>query len=109
MASQKITTINKDNFKSAVLENKAPVLVDFWAEWCGPCRMVAPIVDQLAEAFDGRVAVGKVNIDEQEELAAQFGVMSIPTFLVFKDGSVVDKMVGALPRPQLEQMLNKHL
>ena len=96
--------INKDNFRNEVLNSEKPVLLDFWAPWCGPCRMVSPIVDEIA-AERGDIKVGKVNVDEQPELAGQFGVMSIPTLVVIKGGKVVNQMVGARPKSQILAML----
>ena len=96
--------INKDNFRNEVLDSEKPVLLDFWASWCGPCRMVSPIVDEIA-AERGDIKVGKVNVDEQPELAAQFGVMSIPTLVVMKGGKVANQMVGARPKSQILAML----
>ncbi|MGN1026248.1 MAG: thioredoxin [Faecousia sp.] len=96
--------INKDNFRNEVLNSEKPVLLDFWASWCGPCRMVSPIVDEIA-AERGDIKVGKVNVDEQPELAGQFGVMSIPTLVVMKGGKVVNKTVGARPKAQILAML----
>ena len=96
--------INKDNFRNEVLNSEKPVLLDFWASWCGPCRMVSPIVDEIATER-GDIKVGKVNVDEERELAAQFGVMSIPTLVVMKGGKVVNQMVGARPKSQILAML----
>ena len=96
--------INKNNFQNEVLNSEKPVLLDFWASWCGPCRMVSPIVDEIA-AERGDIKVGKVNVDEEPELAAQFGVMSIPTLVVIKGGRVVNQMVGARPKSQILAML----
>ena len=96
--------INKNNFRNEVLNSEKPVLLDFWAPWCGPCRMVSPVVDEIA-AERGDIKVGKVNVDEQPELAAQFGVMSIPTLVVMKGGKVVNQMVGARPKAQILAML----
>ena len=100
-----VQTITKENFEAQVLQSDKPVLVDFWAPWCGPCRMVSPVVDQIAEERPD-IAVGKVNVDEQPELAAQFGVMSIPALLVFKDGQAVNKAVGARPTEELLSLLD---
>ena len=100
-----ILTITADNFEAEVLKSSEPVLVDFWAPWCGPCRMVSPIVDQVAEEVDGRAKVGKVNVDEQPELAAQFGVMSIPTLVVMKQGKAVATRVGVQSKQAILNML----
>lgn len=97
-------TLTKENFEQEVLRSDKPVLVDFWASWCGPCRMVSPIVDEIAEERSD-IKVGKVNVDEQQMLAAQFSVMSIPTLLVFKNGQVVNQAVGARPKQQILALL----
>ena len=99
-----VITVTKDNFDTEVLASEKPVLVDFWATWCGPCRMVGPIVDEIAEERSD-IKVCKVNVDEQQELAARFGVMSIPTLLVIKDRKVVNQSVGARPKAQILAML----
>ena len=88
MASPSIVTLTQENFSQQVLQSAAPVLVDFWAEWCGPCKMIAPLLDELADEYDGKVKIGKVNIDEQQNLAAEYGVRAIPTLLVFQNGQV---------------------
>ena len=98
------TIITKDNFKSEVLEHKGTVLVDFWADWCGPCRMLSPIIDEVAAENPG-IKVGKINVDEQQELSAQFGIMSIPTLLVFKDGKKISESIGLIPKEQIEKMI----
>lgn len=83
-----------DNFKEKVLDNNGVALVDFWAEWCGPCRLIGPVVEELSKEFDGKAVIGKLNVDDNREIAAQFGIMSIPTLLLFKNGQLVDKHVG---------------
>ena len=98
------TIITKDNFKAEVLDYKGTVLVDFWADWCGPCRMLSPIVDEVANENPG-IKVGKINVDEQQELSAQFGIMSIPTLLVFRDGKKISESIGLIPKEQIEKML----
>lgn len=101
MAEVKIT---KSNFEQEVLGSNIPVLVDFWATWCGPCRMLSPVIEEIAEENDGVVKVGKVNVDEEPELAAEFGIASIPTVLLFKNGKVVNSSVGFRPKAQIEAM-----
>ena len=86
--------ITKDNFTKEVLESDIPVLVDFWATWCGPCRMIAPFIEEIAKEYDGKIKVGKINVDDEGELAVKFGIMSIPTVMVIKDGNVVNTAVG---------------
>jgi len=105
MASEKVINLTIDNFEDEVENSSVPVLVDFWASWCGPCRMIAPIVDQLADEFDGKVKIAKVNVDENRDLAIRFNVMSIPTLLLFKDGEVVNQLIGARPKAELVKML----
>ncbi len=100
-----VTEITKENFKSFVLDSNKPVLIDFWAPWCGPCRMVSPIVDELAEDLDGKANIGKINVDEQPDLAAQYGIMSIPTLLVFKGGELAGKKIGVQTKQALMEML----
>ena len=97
--------ITKDNFTKEVLESDIPVLVDFWATWCGPCRMIAPFIDEIAKEYDGKIKVGKINVDEEGELAVKFGIMSIPTVMVIKDGKVVNTAVGYRSKEQLVELL----
>jgi thioredoxin 1 len=105
MGDAKYVRGTEQNFKNEVLESKTPVLVDFWAEWCGPCRMIAPAVEQLARDFDGRAKIVKVNVDEEQGLASEYGIRSIPTLLFFQGGKVVDQLVGAAPKQTLEAKL----
>jgi thioredoxin 1 len=101
--------ITPENFEAEVLKSNIPVLVDFWAEWCGPCRMVLPIVDEIAIELSGMVKVCKVNVDECQDIAADFNVMSIPTLIIFKGGKPVDQMVGALPKPKILDKIKAQL
>ena len=101
--------ITEQNFDTEVLQSAMPVVVDFWADWCGPCKMLGPTVETLAERYDGKARVGKINVDQDPELARHFGVMSIPTLIVFKNGEEVDRSVGALPKARLQALLEKHL
>ena len=98
-------TITAANFEEEVLKSDLPVLVDFWATWCGPCRMLAPVIAQIAEEQDGKVRVGKVNVDEQPQLAARFGIASIPTVMVFRNGQVVNTAIGARPKAQIMELI----
>lgn len=99
-----VLTITNENFQKEVMESEKTVLLDFWAAWCGPCRMVSPIIDEIAEELDS-IKVGKINVDEQPELASKFQVMSIPTLVVIKNGQIVDKAIGAQPKSQILSML----
>ena len=102
-----MNNLSEKSFQEEVINNTGVVLVDFWAPWCGPCRMVAPVLEQLATEYEGLVKVMKVNVDENAGLASQYGIMSIPTMMIFKNGQIVDQFVGALPKPALESKLER--
>ncbi len=107
MAAQNIVTLTDGNFTAEVTQSTVPVLVDFWAEWCGPCKMVAPILDELATEYAGKVKIAKVNIDEYQGLATQFSVRAIPTLLLFKNGQVIEQMVGLRNKRDLKTSLDR--
>ena len=109
MASADLITITDQNFQAEVLASEQPVLIDFWATWCGPCRAIAPAVEELAKEYKGKVKVGKMDIDAHQDTPAKYGVMSIPTLLLFKNGKVADQIVGAVPKSKLDQMIKKSL
>jgi thioredoxin 1 len=109
MASDKIVNVTDASFESDVLKSAQPVLIDFWAPWCGPCRAIAPVVEQMANEYDGKLKIVKVNIDENPRVPTQYDVRSIPTLLMFKDGKVVGQIVGAVPRPKIEELVRKVL
>ncbi|MAX11012.1 MAG: thioredoxin [Chloroflexi bacterium] len=101
--------VTDSDFKEKVIDSSTPVLVDFWADWCGPCKMAAPIVDELAEEFDGKVKFAKVDVDTNPQTSLSFGIRSIPSLLVFKDGKVIDQVVGAVPKAVLKKRLEEAL
>lgn len=101
----KPVTITDDNFEQEVLQSDIPVLIDFWAAWCGPCRMIAPIVEELAQEYDGKIKVGKLDVDENQQTAVKYGVRSIPTVLFFKNGEVADNIIGAVPKAAFEEKI----
>jgi thioredoxin 1 len=105
----KPNTFTDENFATEVLQSDKPVLVDFWAVWCGPCKMIAPSVEELADEFDGKAKVGKLDVDNNQESAIKYGVRSIPTVLIFKDGKVHDTIIGAVPKVQLKKKLEAAL
>ena len=107
--SENTETLTDGNFDDSVLKSSVPVLVDFWAEWCGPCRMIAPTVEELATDYGDKVTIGKLNVDDNPNTATQFGVRSIPTLLLFKGGEVVESVVGLTDKTRLQALLDKHL
>jgi thioredoxin 1 len=109
MAGKNVITLTKENFEQEVINSDKPILVDFWATWCGPCRMIAPVIDELAEEYEGKVKVAKVDVDKESDLAATFKVMSIPTVILFKDGQIVDTSMGARPKQYFDDLLNNNL
>ncbi len=109
MASDKVLEITDAQFDADVLKSATPILVDFWATWCAPCKAIAPVLDQLAEEYEGKIKIGKVNVDENPATPGQYGVRGIPTMILFKDGEIVDQLVGAVPKNQVENLLQKAL
>jgi thioredoxin 1 len=104
-----VTAVTSSNFENEVIKSDIPVLVDFWAAWCGPCRMVAPVIDQLAAQYAGKVKVVKLNVDENPEISGRYQILSIPTVYLFKGGSKVDELVGARPKQSFEEMIKKYI
>ena len=109
MSGETVIHISEGTFDAEVLKSSQPALVDFWAPWCGPCRAIAPILDELAEEYKGKVKVAKINVNENRKLAGDHGVMSIPTMILFKDGKVVDKLIGLVPKDRLKALMDKVL
>jgi thioredoxin 1 len=109
MAAKNVMELNQENWQQTVIDNPLPVVVDFWAVWCGPCRMIAPHIEQLADQYAGKIVVGKVNIDDNQDLAAQFRINSIPQVYIFKNGQVVDRLAGAQPRSAYDAAVEKVL
>ncbi|MDT8423795.1 MAG: thioredoxin [Desulfuromonadales bacterium] len=109
MANDKVVQLTDDSFEADVLKSTVPVLVDFWATWCAPCKAIGPMIDGLADDYEGKVKIGKLNVDENPATPGQFGVRGIPTLILFKDGKVIDQVVGAVPKSQLEALLQKVL
>ena len=109
MASEKVVTLSEDNWEQEVLKSDTPVLVDFWAQWCGPCRMVAPVLDQIANEMDGKVRVAKLDVDSNQKIAYQFQVSSIPTFILFKGGQMADRTMGAMPKSAFQSFIERNL
>ena len=104
-----LNQVTDNNFDAEVLEAEGPVLVDFWAPWCGPCRIIGPIVEELAPSYQGRAVIAKMNVDDNPMVAQKFGVTSIPTLMMFKNGKLVDRVVGAMPKSELQKFIDRNL
>lgn len=109
MASDKVNHFSDADFEAQVLKSGQPVLIDFWAPWCGPCKAIGPVIDELAGEFDGKVKIGKMNVDDNPATPGKYGIRAIPTLILFKNGEVLDQITGAVGKPQLTAMLNKAL
>lgn len=101
--------VDEQNFEQEILKSDLPAMVDFWAEWCGPCKVLSPIISEIAKEFEGKIVVGKLNVDQNNQLAIRYGIMSIPTIKFFKGGRVVGEIIGAAPKPLIVEELKKHL
>jgi thioredoxin 1 len=109
MEGSKVRYLTEEDFNAIALKENEPVLVDFWAPWCGPCKVIGPVIEELAEEYDGRAKVCKVNVDEQSKIAHEYGVMSIPTVMIFKNGALVDKVVGSRDKQDYRKMIDSYL
>ena len=106
MASDKVLEFSDANFDDEVIKSDIPVLVDFWAPWCGPCRIIAPVVEEISESHEGKIKVGKLNVDDNQQTSMKFGIRSIPTLLVFKNGEILEQIIGAVPKTEIERVVN---
>jgi thioredoxin len=109
MSGESVIHVNEGTFDTEILKSDTPALVDFWAPWCGPCRAIAPVLDEIAEEYKGKVKVAKINVDENRKIAGNHGVMSIPTMILFKNGKALDKIIGLVPKERLKELMDKAL